>query len=130
MEPLRYLEKLGWKASHKLERLDIVTKYRALTQTHKQHLASYIEMMPQLGLLGTVISLFLSAFVFDFNMQMLGLALTTTMFGLLAAIFARYFLEMKAEKCYHDILEFLQNQKVIDLITSQDVEETPNIETK
>lgn len=112
-EPQDYLESMGWDSAPSLSRQDIIAHWRAMTQTDRQHLSGYIEMMPQMGLLGTVVSLFLSASLFDFTTKMLGLALLTTMFGLLGALFARRFLEMPADRDYHNILELLQNEEVV-----------------
>lgn len=112
--PHEFLQAAGWQASSPLDRQDMISFWRAVTQADKQRLATFIEMMPQMGLLGTVFSLFLSAFIFEFNMKMLGLALATTGFGLVGSLSARKLFEMPSEKYYYSIMELLQNDKVVE----------------
>ncbi|TNE48160.1 MAG: hypothetical protein EP343_17115 [Deltaproteobacteria bacterium] len=106
----------GWEKSSLQSRAEILAAVRAVTNTDKQKLATYIEMMPQMGLLGTVLSLFLAAFVFDFTIKMLGLALATTAFGLVGSITARSWLEMPAEKIYHKVMEQLNSAELTQLL--------------
>lgn len=123
-DPLTFLQAEGWRASPALTRLDIISRWRAVAQAHKQKLVAYIEMMPQLGLLGTVVSLFLAAFLFDFNMETLGFALFTTICGLVGALWSRSTLEIPSEENYFNILELLENPDVIQHLLN-----TPRIES-
>ena len=118
LSPLKHLQAEGWKASDSLSRYDMISSWRAMAQTHKQKLASSIEMMPQLGLLGTILSLLLAASFFDFDISMLGFALTTTMIGLGGALFGRIRLEMPSEESYYNIIELLENENVVKRLLS------------
>lgn len=113
-----YIKRVGWEQSTPLSRVEVLARIRAESQTDKQKLATYIEMMPQMGLLGTVLSLFLAAFVFDFTIKMLGLALATTAFGLVGSITARSWLEMPAEELYHGVMERLNNADVTNALVN------------
>lgn len=114
LHPMKYLQIEGWKASGSLSRQDMIAYWRSAAQTDKQKMAAYIEMMPQLGLLGTVLSLFFAAFIFEFNISTLGLALVTTVFGLSGALSARTALELPTEQHYFNVMELLQNEHVIE----------------
>ena len=113
VEPLAYLQARGWQASAALSRHDMIARWRAMAQTARQRISAYIEMMPQMGLLGTVISLLLAATFFDFDTRTLGFALVTTIFGLVGALFARWWLENPADESYFNILELLNNREVV-----------------
>jgi hypothetical protein len=119
LDPLKHLQAEGWRASSSLSKQDMIAYWRATAQTDKQRMSSYVEMMPQIGLLGTVLSLFFSAFLFEFNMTMLGLALVTTVFGLTGALWARASFELPSEKDYFGILELLQNEQVVQQLIRQ-----------
>lgn len=113
LEPLAYLQASGWKASDALSRHDMISRWRASAQSARQRVAAYIEMMPQIGLLGTVVSLLLAATFFDFDTRTLGFALNTTIMGLIGALFGRWWIENPAEESFYNILELLQNREVV-----------------
>ncbi|MCB9640235.1 MAG: hypothetical protein H6727_15175 [Myxococcales bacterium] len=113
LEPLAYLQASGWQASDALSRHDMISRWRASAQAARHRVSAYIEMMPQLGLLGTVVSLLLAATFFDFDTRTLGFALNTTIMGLIGALFGRWWIENPAEESYFNILELLQNSEVV-----------------
>lgn len=113
LEPLAYLQASGWKASDALSRHDMISRWRASAQSARQRVAAYIEMMPQIGLLGTVVSLLLAALFFDFDTRTLGFALNTTIMGLIGALFGRWWIENPAEESFYNVLELLQNREVV-----------------
>jgi len=113
-DPIGRLVQQGWEFSLDKQREGVIAGIRANAQSDKQKIAMYIEMMPELGLLGTVISLFFAAFVFDFNMTTLGFALVTTIMGLIGALFGKHTIELKAESHYFSIVEFLNDKTITD----------------
>lgn len=123
---LKLLARLGWEQVSFETRRDILSSLRAEAQADKQKLATYIEMMPQMGLLGTVLSLFLSAFFFDFNMKMLGMALATTAFGLVGSLVARNWFELPSERHFYGIIAMLEDEQVTKELLALHQEHIPN----
>ncbi len=108
--PLEYLQSRGFENISSQTLQELAAGWRASAHTDRQLIYNTIEMMPQLGLLGTVISIFLSAFMGSFSLQMLGLALITTIIGLVGALASRWLIELPSDKYFFSLLELLNDE--------------------
>ena len=95
------------------ERSLLLQVTRAHAESARSEIASRIELMPQVGLLGTVLGLTLSM-VFESSSMFdaLGLALTTTLIGLAAAAIAKARLEPEADQKLQLILALTDNEEL------------------
>lgn len=107
----------GYGQTGERERLLIVSRLRGGNHAAKQRLAAHIELMPQLGLLGTVVGLAINLARSDYSLPALGLALATTLIGLLCGIIAKQSQEIKSEEHYWRVMELLENPEVVRELT-------------
>ncbi len=127
--PLEYLQVQGMRKLNEPQIAELSAGLRASAKIDRQLISSCTEMMPQLGLLGTVFSIFFSAFFAKFSLKMLGLALITTIIGLIGALLCRWFIELPSDTYYHNLTEFLSGEETLTALLHR-LQSPPTPETQ
>lgn len=87
---------------------------RAWADVCRARITASIELMPQLGLLGTVVGLMYTMLVQqDTSVSGIGTALLTTFVGLVGLLAARLLIEPAADKEYRDIVHLLDDPRLL-----------------
>lgn len=102
------LKRRGLDALDQLDRRLAIGLLRVQADAHRARVTASIELMPQLGLLGTVIGLLYSMLVRgDTSVGGIGTALFTTFVGLLGLLAARLKIEPSADEEHGRIVHLL-----------------------
>jgi biopolymer transport protein ExbB/TolQ len=102
------LKRRGLDALETLDRRLAIGLLRAQADAQRARVTASIELMPQLGLLGTVIGLMYSMLVMgDTSVGGIGTALLTTFVGLLGLLAARLHIEPSADEEHGRIVHLL-----------------------
>lgn len=124
---LRVLEQMarkGMESTLPIEGVFMLRQLRAESRTQLSKISSAVEAMTQIGLLGTVVGVMIEfGFQNTESISGIGIALVTTLLGIVASLATKSLIEVRAFEHLSIILEFLEDERITDLVTHKKTEQ-------